>query len=1065
MYSKINFDDGFLYMTEMAYMSMGKSGRIYMSFIGDTKIVKKIISQAKNKNNPVDVAGYVNGHTTIKLDECNIKTYSDGDITHFTVFKKKNDKYMYLYLDHDYSDIFTAVGGNSSLSVGRRIIDYDTRIDGWSTGKKEGLYGSIFQKIKETINFPMLNEWKEYIVNQMLNDALISAAIFSKCNTNNNDTVKSIVSDHDDYKMILEIPKDKKTYKDIIIKGLRSGDICISDSAEESSELKEINTIDQYIDKYGQILCDKVTNNFQPLFDPTNEELSKEVKDRTAIAAAHSKIFSYTAQENAEEAITRSMEVNKHTILSGACGSGKSGIATLSVDAHARKRNHKNYAALVMCPGTMPKEWHDTISSTLPFSDCVMINNLSDIIGLKEKINDKKRKRPIFGIITYSTAKNGYDERPSCVYSKTNRAFICPDCGGKITFEKKIIPSLTSEKTDVVSMNAYDTDFFEKNDQNSMCPYCGASFWEPATKNNINNWIKITKVGWIQKNRISRVIKTLENIDDVNITFQGEYIRQIDRKKLRTKYNYLCEYQFASKKNVMKLVSSFPIARFIRQHMRKDFDYVICDEAHTVEGDSMQHQAFSDVIQSCWRSLSLTGTLSNGYASGLFNILFKTQTAKMIKDGFGYEDCSKFVDKYGVTETTKESIVDPESYGYNNEGELVPVRYHEVKNIVLKKKQVAGVSPMVFANYLMNNTVFLKQEDITSELVPYNEIPVGIEMDDELKDRYNEIINTIRTLAINGETSGGVGAARSNRASAIKGMITYLDMMLDQPFGLDDIVNMNNEVVIESKELDDKKIRNKEQYLIDLCKRKKDVGEKILIYVHWTGKTCIQERLQTILGENGIQAEIMDGKIKMADRQTWVNNKSNEIDAIIVNPRLVDVGLNLLPYTTIVFYEIGNQLSVIRQSSKRSWRINQTHPVEVYFMYYKDTVQEQLLGAISQKLKAATAIEGNFSAEGLSSISSDTDLMNMVASSIVNNENIEIENDGFESIGSIDAGEARKLRAESCIKLGLRKDFEYGNINMLYGAKQDIDTKKKGKKKLDKINTIIDVYDTFSAVI
>ena len=506
----------------------------------------------------------------------------------------------------------------------------------------------------------------------------------------------------------------------------------------------------------------------------------------------------------------------------------------------------------------------------------------------------------------------------------------------------------------------------------------------------------------------------------------------------------------------MRLANNFPIARFIRQHMRKNFDYVICDEAHTVEGNSLQHQAFSDVIQSCWRSLSLTGTLSNGYASGLFNILFKTQTAKMLKEGFGYNSCSNFVDKYGVTEISEESVIRPMTYKYNEEGERVPDKYRVRRQVSFKKKPVAGVSPMIFANYLMNNTVFLKQEDITKELVPYNEIPVGIDMDDELKNRYEEITNIIRTRAIEGTIS-------TNNASrtAIKGMITYLDMMLEQPFGLDDIVNMDGHVVIESKELDSKKIRNKEQYLIDLCKRKKEAKEKILIYVHWTGKTCIQERLKKVLGDNEIKAEIMTDKIKMADRQEWVNNKSKDVDAIIVNPRLVDVGLNLLPYTTIVFYEIGNQLSVIRQSSKRSWRINQTHPVEVYFMYYKNTVQEQLLGAISQKLKAATAIEGNFSAEGLSSVSGDTDMMNMIASSIVNNESIEIENDGFESIGSVSAGEARKLRAESCIKLGLREGFEYGTVNMMYGS-NNTKTKKRSAKQN---KTTIDLYDTLSAVI
>ena len=318
---------------------------------------------------------------------------------------------------------------------------------------------------------------------------------------------------------------------------------------------------------------------------------------------------------------------------------------------------------------------------------------------------------------------------------------------------------------------------------------------------------------------------------------------------------------------------------------------------------------------------------------------------------------------------------------------------------------------MSYADYLSNSTVLLKQEDITQELVPYREIPMPINMDTELQERYDEIMNIVS------QRISSVGKR------AIKNFICYMDMMLDQPYGLDSMFDTNGQdVIIEAKELDDEKIRNKEQALIDLCIRKKNAGEKILIYVHWTGK--------------------------LDARQKWLNDKSESVDAIIVNPRLVDVGLNLLPYTTIVFYEIGNQLSVIRQASKRSWRINQTHPVEVYFMYYRNTVQEQLIGIISQKLKAAIAVEGNFSAEGLSSISDDTDIMTAIANNIANNRNISVVQDNFEEIGSNDAGEARKKRAESQIRLGQRETFAYTDISM-YPASKKAKTNVK-----DKINLI-----------
>lgn len=46
--------------------------------------------------------------------------------------------------------------------------------------------------------------------------------------------------------------------------------------------------------------------------------------------------------------------------------------------------------------------------------------------------------------------------------------------------------------------------------------------------------------------------------------------------------------------------------------------------------------------------------------------------------------------------------------------------------------------------------------------------------------------------------------------------------------------------------------------------------------------------------------------------------------------------------------------------AKEMYRINQTAPkVEVYMLYYKDTMQQRALRLMASKLSAATVIEGN----------------------------------------------------------------------------------------------------------
>jgi hypothetical protein len=55
----------------------------------------------------------------------------------------------------------------------------------------------------------------------------------------------------------------------------------------------------------------------------------------------------------------------------------------------------------------------------------------------------------------------------------------------------------------------------------------------------------------------------------------------------------------------------------------------------------------------------------------------------------------------------------------------------------------------------------------------------------------------------------------------------------------------------------------------------------------------------------------------------------------------------------------------LRQASRRSWRIGQARPVEVYFAVYEGTVQAGALSLVGRKLRAALLVEGELPQEGL----------------------------------------------------------------------------------------------------
>ena len=61
---------------------------------------------------------------------------------------------------------------------------------------------------------------------------------------------------------------------------------------------------------------------------------------------------------------------------------------------------------------------------------------------------------------------------------------------------------------------------------------------------------------------------------------------------------------------------------------------------------------------------------------------------------------------------------------------------------------------------------------------------------------------------------------------------------------------------------------------------------------------------------------------------------------------------------------------VMRQASRRSWRMGQTPslPVKVMYMAYRNTLQPDALKLIAKKLQSSLAVEGELPEDGLASL-------------------------------------------------------------------------------------------------
>ncbi len=159
-------------------------------------------------------------------------------------------------------------------------------------------------------------------------------------------------------------------------------------------------------------------------------------------------------------------------------------------------------------------------------------------------------------------------------------------------------------------------------------------------------------------------------------------------------------------------------------------------------------------------------------------------------------------------------------------------------------------------------------------------------------------------------------------------------------------------------------------------------GRNTLVFVEQSGTRDIRSRLKLAMetlapGGDLLLAEaprfvlaptpqigiLSADDMSPARREAWIRMTSPKLDSLIVNPRLVETGLDLIMFSDLVFYETTVSLYTLWQAMRRVWRLGQTapeyrHEVFVTFLAYLDTVEMAILSRMGQKKKAAQLLYG-----------------------------------------------------------------------------------------------------------
>ena len=294
-----------------------------------------------------------------------------------------------------------------------------------------------------------------------------------------------------------------------------------------------------------------------------------------------------------------------------------------------------------------------------------------------------------------------------------------------------------------------------------------------------------------------------------------------------------------------------------------------------------------------------------------------------------------------------------------------------------RTRQLPGVSPLVFSRFLLEYTAFLSLSDMGKDLPSYEEIPVALDMPEDVGECYQAVQKVLQKVLKNDRK-----AAQKILSAYLNLLTVYPDQPYDQPEVIHPITGMP--IVTPQSCGDFSRLFPKEEKVLELVQKKVANGERVLIYTSWT-RTDSQQKLLKLMQENGYRTEILAPQIATEKREEWVDKRvRNGLQVLITNPRCVETGLDLNAFTTIIFYSMGYNLFTLRQASRRSWRINQTAPrVEVYMLYYADTMQAKAMKLMASKLAVAGLIEGTFSEEGLAAMSDVQDMTSQMAKELM----------------------------------------------------------------------------------
>lgn len=740
--------------------------------------------------------------------------------------------------------------------------------------------------------------------------------------------------------------------------------------------------LSQFVADFSDGLMQAVAAQNPPIYD------DRPVPHRDAVME-HLKRRPFPAQREVVQAVTQLLvdAGEDAAILNAEMGTGKTMMA---ICAAAVMRAEGYRRTLVISPPHLVYKWRREILETVPSARVWVLNGpdtLRQLLHIRAMRREPAGDCAEFYVIGRVRMRMGFDWAPvalqrkchvraytehgntrSLSFVKTETYAACPDCG----------TLLTEEDGAWMHFERFQASFGDERRRN--CPQCRAALWT-------------LKRSEVQKDRGTLVRDALCQLPTIGPKTAERLVGQFGADRLAgmlddNPFDFLNlmdddgELVFGDRQanRMERSLATQELAfgqggyqptEFIKRHLPQGFfDLLVVDEGHEYKNDgSAQGQAMGVLAAKCRKAILLTGTLMGGYADDLFFLLWRIMTRRLREDGFHASRRGSLAP--AALSFMREHGVLKDIYKETDEGNHRTARG---KKVTVHTKKAPGFGPKGIARYVLPYTAFLKLREIGgSALPPYDERLEPVSMSTDQHALYD------------GLRADLVGEMR---AALRKGDKTLLGVVLNVLLAWPDCA-FRDEVVKHPRSgarlayvpavFGANEPAPKELQLMQICRAQKLRGRRVLVYSIYSGKRDTTQRLKNLLQADGFKPAVLRASVETARREDWILEQVDRgIDVLICNPDLVKTGLDLLDFPAIVFLQSGYNVYTVQQAARRSWRIGQKQPVEIFYLGYADTAQMDCLTLMAKKIAVSQSTSGDMPESGLDILNQDDDSMEVV---------------------------------------------------------------------------------------